>query len=77
MVMCKFVTCGGKFFRYFLQFDWAKEVVTIRQLEPLHKIDKWWMGKHMCIEDPFDLDHNLAASIGPKSRCNCIRVKCA
>ncbi len=57
--------------RYFLKFDWTKEVVTIRQLEPLYKFDKWWIGKHMCIEDPFDLDHNLSASIGTRSKTFC------
>ena len=39
------------FFRYFAtEFDWSKNVVTIRQLQTMTKFDKWWMSKCMCIE---------------------------
>lgn len=38
------------FNRYYLRFDWSKHVVTIKQLEPLSKFDKWWLTKLMCIE---------------------------
>ena len=41
------------FCRYFLKFDWSREVVTIRRLEPLFKFDKWWMSKYMCIEGTY------------------------
>lgn len=36
--------------RYVLMFNWGEYVVTIRQLEPLPKFDKWWITKPLCIE---------------------------
>ena len=38
------------FGRYFCEFDWQRDVVTIRQSERLTKFDKWWLSKPMCIE---------------------------
>ena len=35
---------------YTTEFDWNENVVTIKQLSPLSKFDKWWMSKCMCIE---------------------------
>jgi hypothetical protein len=53
---------------YTTEFNWNFNVVTIKQKEPLSKFDKWWMGKPMCIEDPFNLDHNLGGGISNRMR---------
>lgn len=47
LVFCIFII------RYYLTFDWVKEVVTIKQAQPLSKFDKWWFSKLMCIEGNF------------------------
>eukprot|EP00731_Ephydatia_muelleri_P018608 Em0011g648a len=49
--------------RYFCQFDWQRDVVSIRQSGRMTKFDKWWLSKPMCIEDPFELDHNLGQPV--------------
>jgi len=37
--------------RYYLEkFDWKRDVVTIRQLEQLSKLEKEWASKRACIE---------------------------
>lgn len=37
--------------RYYAKdFDWAHKVVTMRQIEPLSKFEKWWISKPMAIE---------------------------
>ena len=41
------------------KFNWEKHVVTLRQLGPLHKVDKDWTNRKIGIEDPFNLKHNL------------------
>ncbi|GMT19649.1 hypothetical protein PFISCL1PPCAC_10946, partial [Pristionchus fissidentatus] len=51
-----------QFIEYFAKFDWHNQVVQIRQERTLTKIERGWR-KQMCIEDPFDLDHNLASGI--------------
>lgn len=38
---------------YTTEFDWNCNVVTIKQLTPLSKFDKWWMNKSMCIEGTY------------------------
>lgn len=53
---------------YTRDFDWAHQVVTIRQLEPLTKFEKWWSSKPMAIEDPFNLDHNLGQAVSGRMR---------
>ncbi|KAF8359241.1 cid-1 [Pristionchus pacificus] len=54
-----------QFLEYFAKFDWQNQVVQIRQTNKLTKIEKGWK-KLMCIEDPFDLDHNLGSGISPR-----------
>ncbi|GMS91573.1 hypothetical protein PENTCL1PPCAC_13748 [Pristionchus entomophagus] len=51
-----------QFLEYFARFDWHNQVVQIRQTNKLTKIERGWR-KLMCIEDPFDLDHNLGSGI--------------
>ncbi|XP_065578770.1 terminal uridylyltransferase 7-like [Artemia franciscana] len=51
---------------YAEKFDWSNFVVSIRSLEPLAKMDKGWTGKEMCIEDPFNLAHNLSGGLTVK-----------
>lgn len=71
------------FLAYYTKFDWdtqvrglkgklsAKwmnklQVVQIRRSAPLEKKEKDW-NRPMCIEDPFDREHNLASRINKKS----------
>lgn len=52
---------------YFGVFDPHLDVVQIRQTEPLMKMDKVdgrrWDQYTFCVEDPFDLVHNLTAGV--------------
>ena len=41
------------------KFNWEKHVITLRQLEPIPKVDKDWTNRKIGIEDPFNLKHNL------------------
>jgi terminal uridylyltransferase len=53
---------------YSVDFDWKHKVVSIR-LEPeciLDKFDKMWIGKVACVEDPFDLSHNLGTVVSQR-----------
>ena len=54
------------------KFDWEKQVVTLRQLEPISKLDKMWTNRKIGIEDPFNLDHNLGTVLSFK---NAVRLK--
>ncbi|CAF0986945.1 unnamed protein product [Adineta steineri] len=48
------------FLRYYTQdFNYTKRIVTIRQYEPLLRVDKRWYGNIIAIEDPFELYRNL------------------
>ncbi|CAF3977863.1 unnamed protein product, partial [Rotaria sp. Silwood1] len=52
------------FLRYYTeQFNYNKNIVTIRQKEPLLRVDKGWFGKIIAIQDPFELSRNLAEHI--------------
>ncbi|XP_052447416.1 terminal uridylyltransferase 7 [Carassius gibelio] len=44
-------------------FDFRETVVCIRRKEPLTTFKKQWTSKHLAIEDPFDLSHNLGAGL--------------
>ncbi|KAK6015258.1 PAP/25A associated domain protein, partial [Ostertagia ostertagi] len=46
------------FLNYYAQFDFGTQVVQIRRKKPLLKMEKDW-NRPLCIEDPFDLHHNL------------------
>ena len=41
------------------KFNWDKYVISLRQLEPIPKVDKEWTNRKIAIEDPFNLKHNL------------------
>jgi terminal uridylyltransferase len=57
------------FFEYFGgQFDFHDEVVQIRSKDKLYKMDKDWTRSEICIEDPFDLTHNLTSGIRTSSK---------
>jgi len=59
-----------QFLRYYTeQFDYEKNVVTIRQLEPLRRDQKGWFHQTIAIEDPFILTHNLADKLSLQSKC--------
>ncbi|CAG9535186.1 unnamed protein product [Cercopithifilaria johnstoni] len=56
------------FLDYFgTKFDFAQEVIQIRQTQPLMKLDKGWQSKPIAIEDPFDLTHNLSSGVHSKT----------
>ncbi|CAF0858279.1 unnamed protein product [Adineta steineri] len=55
------------FLRYYTQdFNYKKRIVTIRQYEPLLRVDKKWYSDIIAIEDPFELHRNLAEYIRVK-----------
>ncbi|WKX98878.1 hypothetical protein Q1695_014058 [Nippostrongylus brasiliensis] len=53
------------FLDYYARFDFGTQVVQIRRKKPLLKIEKEW-NRSLCIEDPFDLRHNLGSGITKK-----------
>ncbi|CAF3709399.1 unnamed protein product [Rotaria socialis] len=56
-----------EFLRYYTeQFDYKNNVVTIRQYEPLPRLEKGWFRQTIAIEDPFLLTHNLADKLSLK-----------
>ncbi|XP_052133046.1 terminal uridylyltransferase 7 [Frankliniella occidentalis] len=54
-------------------FHSSQRVVCIRKKDPLYKFDKLWTSTNICIEDPFDLNHNLGS--GLSKRMNIFIVK--
>ncbi len=57
-----------EFLRFYTeQFNYDEHVVTIRQKEPLLKHEKGWFRQTIAIEDPFELSHNLAGGLSPRS----------
>uniref|UniRef100_A0A9J7YPT6 RNA uridylyltransferase n=1 Tax=Cyprinus carpio carpio TaxID=630221 RepID=A0A9J7YPT6_CYPCA len=44
-------------------FNFKETVICIRRKEPLTTFKKQWTSKHLAIEDPFDLSHNLGAGL--------------
>lgn len=39
------------FLAYYTQvFDWRQSVVTIKQMQPLHRLEKLWTQSHLAIE---------------------------
>jgi DNA polymerase sigma len=58
-----------EFLRYYTEiFDYEKNVVTIRQVEPLRRSEKGWFPQIIAIEDPFILTHNLADKLSLRSQ---------
>nr|XP_047146771.1 terminal uridylyltransferase 4-like isoform X2 [Hydra vulgaris] len=52
------------FFNFYVEkFFFKRFVIAIRQKNSLSKCQKKWWNCSMAIEDPFDLDHNLAAGV--------------
>jgi terminal uridylyltransferase len=57
------------FLRYYTeQFNYEKNVITIRQYEPLQRFEKGWFHQTIAIEDPFILNHNLADKLSLQSK---------
>ncbi len=57
-----------EFLRYYTeQFDYEKNVITIRQFDPLRRYEKGWFHPTITIEDPFVLTHNLADKLSLQS----------
>ena len=57
----------GFLYYYAFEFKWGDHVVCIRksslETEPLTCFTKKWTNKHFCIEDPFELSHNLGTGV--------------
>ncbi|PIO71820.1 phage tail component protein, partial [Teladorsagia circumcincta] len=53
------------FLDYYARFDFGTQVVQIRRKKPLLKMEKDW-NRSLCIEDPFDLHHNLGSGVSRK-----------
>uniref|UniRef100_A0A158QMS2 C2H2-type domain-containing protein n=1 Tax=Haemonchus placei TaxID=6290 RepID=A0A158QMS2_HAEPC len=53
------------FLDYYARFDFGTQVVQIRRKKPLLKMEKDW-NRSLCIEDPFDLCHNLGSGVSRK-----------
>jgi len=52
------------FLRYYTEaFDAKNFVIQMRRFEPMSKFEKLWSDKPLAIEDPFDLNHNLASGL--------------
>lgn len=51
-------------------FHKSQKVVCIRKKDPLYKFDKLWTSTNICIEDPFDLNHNLGSGLSKRSMFN-------
>uniref|UniRef100_A0A915CSS0 PAP-associated domain-containing protein n=1 Tax=Ditylenchus dipsaci TaxID=166011 RepID=A0A915CSS0_9BILA len=52
------------FLKYYAnRFDFEFNVVQIRSQQRVTKLDKSWNGYYMCVEDPFDLSHNLTGGV--------------
>ena len=49
-------------------FNYRQQVVCIRQLKPLYRLEKMWTDRPIAIEDPFDLTHNLGSGISLRSK---------
>lgn len=58
---------GELFYHFFLfyvnEVDFHFDVIQIRRQQKLTKLDKSWHSYSMCVEDPFDLHHNLTGGI--------------
>ncbi len=60
-----------EFLRYYVEkFDYEKNIVTIRQFQPLRRDEKGWFKKTIAIEDPFILTHDLADKLYLRSKVN-------
>ncbi|CAI4232427.1 unnamed protein product [Auanema sp. JU1783] len=53
------------FLDYFSSFNYYHKVIQIRRKEELLKMEKRW-NRPICIEDPFDLKHNLGNVVNSK-----------
>ncbi|XP_071438819.1 terminal uridylyltransferase 4-like [Hetaerina americana] len=53
---------------YTEEFDFEQHVISIKQKQILYKFDKMWFKKPMAIEDPFDIQHNLAGALSRKMK---------
>lgn len=57
------------FLRYYTEaFDAKNFVIQMRRFEPMSKFEKLWSDKPLAIEDPFDLNHNLASGLSWRSK---------
>ncbi|CAB3402596.1 unnamed protein product [Caenorhabditis bovis] len=54
------------FFDYYSKFDYRNLVIQCRREMNLSKLEKDWNNKSLCIEDPFDLHHNLGSGVTKK-----------
>ncbi|CAF3875794.1 unnamed protein product [Rotaria sp. Silwood1] len=58
-----------EFLRYYTEiFDYDKNIVTIRQFQPLPRSEKGWFHPTIAIEDPFILTHDLTEKLSLRSQ---------
>ncbi|XP_028331788.1 terminal uridylyltransferase 7-like isoform X2 [Gouania willdenowi] len=51
---------------YTEEFDFREHIVCVRQRARITTFRKQWSTKPICIEDPFDLNHNLGVGVSRK-----------
>lgn len=57
-----------EFLRYYTEkFNYATNIVTIRQIKPLLRSEKGWFHPTIAIEDPFILTHDLTEKLSLRS----------
>ena len=69
---------------YAYEFDWGRSVVNLRLTQELEMTtaphtgltcsEKRWTAKTLCIEDPFDLNHNLGVGISNKMGVYIVKI---
>ncbi|CAF5077017.1 unnamed protein product [Rotaria sp. Silwood1] len=64
-----------EFLRYYTEiFDYDKNIVTIRQIQPLPRSEKGWFHPTIAIEDPFILTHDLTEKLSLRNWFHIHRV---
>ncbi len=60
------------FLRYYTEdFDWDNNVISIKNTDQLTKRSKNWSKHRLAIEDPFEINKNLAKRIKKQSSVFC------
>lgn len=57
------------FLKYYSGFDFVRDTITIRTLEPMPRSLKRWNACRIAIEDPFELTWNLGSRVDDRMAC--------